>query len=147
MDFPSEESTKTSQETMKLAKKFAMEFENQENAVICLKGNLGTGKTTFVKGFCGYFDIKDSTVKSPTYTYYRLYKGKNKDIYHFDYYRLAQLDEIIEHELFEIIENKNTIALIEWPEKVESLLPKGTFVVDFSYGEKNDERIINFSKL
>lgn len=147
MQLPHEITTKTDQETMKLAKEFAQEFDKQNNVVICLEGNLGTGKTTFVKGFCEYFDIKGATVKSPTYTYYRLYKGKNRHVYHFDYYRLTQLDEIIEHELFEIIDKENTVSLIEWPEKVKLLLPKGTFVVRFSYGENQNERIINFFKL
>jgi len=146
-NLPSQTITKTADETIALAGKFAGEVSGKKNAVICLKGNLGAGKTTFVKGFCGYFGVKDSTVKSPTYTYYRLYNGSGPDIFHFDYYRLVNFDEQVESELLEIIEKENTIALIEWPEKVESVLPKGTFVVDFSYGEDKNERIINFSKL
>jgi tRNA threonylcarbamoyladenosine biosynthesis protein TsaE len=147
MQTPLQVITKSSEETLEIAGKFAQEFKKHENAVICLKGNLGTGKTTFVKGFCSHFDIKDSMVKSPTYTYYRLYKGGDRDVYHFDYYRLIQLDEIVEHEFIEIIDKENSISLIEWPEKVESLLPKGTFVIDFDYGEDKNERIINFSQI
>ncbi|MBA4336745.1 tRNA (adenosine(37)-N6)-threonylcarbamoyltransferase complex ATPase subunit type 1 TsaE [bacterium] len=139
--------TKTADETSALAGKLAEELIGKKNAVICLKGNLGTGKTTFVKGFCEYFGVKDSNVKSPTYTYYRLYKGNGRDIFHFDYYRLVNFDEQVENELLEIIEKENTIVLIEWPEKAEYVLPKGTVIVDFAYGDDKNERIINFSKL
>jgi len=139
--------TKTADETLALAGEFARELNVKKSAIICLKGNLGTGKTTFVKGLCGFFGVKESTVKSPTYTYYRLYKGTGPDIFHFDYYRLVNFDDQAENELLEIIEKENTIVLIEWPEKVEAVLPKGTFLVDFSYGEGENERIINFSKL
>ncbi len=138
---------KTPKETMEMAKNFAHKISGQKNAVVCLKGNLGTGKTTFVKGFCAYFGIENLTVKSPTYTYYRLYKGDKADIYHFDYYRLEHLDDIVEQELFEIIEKKNSIVVIEWPEKVEFLLPKGTFIVNFNYGKEKDERLIKFSQI
>jgi len=147
MKLPYELITKTSQETMRLAKEFAEDFGMLENLVICLEGDLGTGKTTFVKGFCGYFDIDSLTVKSPTYTYCRLYKGGERAIYHFDYYRLLQIDELIENELFEIVEKKKSITLIEWPEKIKFLLPKETFVIKFAYGEEQNERIIHFSKL
>lgn len=146
MEMPKKKISKSAEETLKIASEIAQEVENQKNTVICLKGNLGTGKTTFVKGFCEYFGIDNATVKSPTYTYYRLYEGKNNNIYHFDYYRLTHVDEIVENELIEIIDKENTISLIEWPEKVEDLLPKGVIVIDFAYGEAQDERIINISQ-
>ena len=147
MQLPSSTISKSAQETTRIAKEFAKNLNNKKNPVICLRGNLGTGKTTFVKGFCEYFNISPQTVKSPTYTYYRLYKADNRNIYHFDYYRLSKIDEIIEHELIEIIDKDNSIFLIEWPEKVEEFLPKGTYIINFEYGNGQNERIINFSKL
>ncbi|MCD6109356.1 tRNA (adenosine(37)-N6)-threonylcarbamoyltransferase complex ATPase subunit type 1 TsaE [bacterium] len=147
MQLPYEITTKTSQETKQLAKNFARDFGSIEGSIICLEGNLGSGKTTFVKGFCEYFSIEDDKVKSPTYTYYRLYENGEKDIYHFDYYRLSRADDLIESELLEILERSNMIALIEWPEKIKHLFPRGTLVVKFSYGEGDNDRIINFSKI
>ena len=131
MRLPKEVTTKNAQETIELAKEIAGEIEACEPKILCLEGNLGTGKTTFVKGFCDFYGVGKQIVKSPTYTYYRLYNGGKMDIYHFDYYRLTELDEIVEHEFLEIMDKENSIVLIEWPEKVKDLMPKGTIFVDY----------------
>lgn len=146
IELPLKKRSENAFETIKIAKEFAQTCNKNDVKIICLKGNLGTGKTTFVKGFCEYFNITE-TVKSPTYTYYRLYKGSKKDIYHFDYYRLNQLDDIVEQELLEIIDKDNSILLIEWPEKVINLLPKGTLIADFVYGNEQNQRVISISQL
>lgn len=147
MQLPDETITNNTQETMDLAKKIANKIDEYKPKVLCLEGNLGTGKTIFVKGFCDFYGIGEQIVKSPTYTYYRLYSSENHEIYHFDYYRLTELDEIVEHELLEIIDKENAIILIEWPEKVKNILPKGTVIINFSYLKEQNKRKIEFATL
>jgi len=113
--------------------------------VVCLKGDLGAGKTVFVKGFSEYLGINPDIVKSPTYTYMRMYKGKDFIIYHFDYYRLKEPDELVINEILEIIEKKGNILLIEWPEKIEKILPKRRIEVNIEQGETNKSRKIRIN--
>src|SRR5688572_25745173 len=92
-------------------------------ALICLYGNLGAGKTVFTKGFASYFGIAETEIKSPTYTFVREYAINGKKLYHFDFYRIEAIDELMQHDLEEIFAQKNAIILIEWPERVEDILP------------------------
>ncbi|MGI9227583.1 MAG: tRNA (adenosine(37)-N6)-threonylcarbamoyltransferase complex ATPase subunit type 1 TsaE [Gammaproteobacteria bacterium] len=90
--------------------------------IIFLNGNLGAGKTTFARGVLrglGY----QGKVKSPTYNLVELYNFSRLYFYHFDFYRF---DDPIEWEEagFREYFNKDSICLVEWPEKVGKLLPK-----------------------
>ena len=82
--------------------------------IILLEGNLGSGKTTFVKSFCNYLHVKDK-VLSPTFNIINEYDidGNNK-IYHFDLYRLKSKEELIEIDFLDYIDSDN-YCLIEWP--------------------------------
>lgn len=148
MRLPASFTTKSPEETKRLAQKIAKECVSHFPSVICLQGNLGTGKTVFVKGFCDYFNISDREVKSPTYTYYRIYKNNNNNntIYHFDYYRLALIDEQTAEEFSEIAERENSFALIEWPENIDQLIPSSALMIHLSYGEKDNWRVIRITK-
>jgi tRNA threonylcarbamoyladenosine biosynthesis protein TsaE len=146
MHLPASFTTKSSEETQCLAKKIAKECDQMSPSVICLQGNLGTGKTTFVKGFCDYFNIDDRQVKSPTYTYYRVYKNDQHTIYHFDYYRLALIDDRTAEEFLEIAEQENSFILIEWPRNIDQLIPSSALMISLSYGEKDNWRVIRITK-
>lgn len=77
-------------------------------------GDLGAGKSTYIRHILRkYLDDSALIVRSPTYTYYQKYW---KNIYHFDLYRLEEYDTFASIWGTEILEDKNTIALIEWPE-------------------------------
>ncbi|MES2617024.1 MAG: tRNA (adenosine(37)-N6)-threonylcarbamoyltransferase complex ATPase subunit type 1 TsaE [Bacteroidota bacterium] len=99
--------------------------------VVLLKGNLGTGKTTFTKLLLQTLGIKD-TITSPTFNIvseYRLDSGKQ--VYHFDLYRIQSADELYEIGFEEYIDSGN-LCIIEWPEISEHLLNLNCITIEIS---------------
>lgn len=102
----------------------AMEAKKVSSAtafIIFLHGSLGAGKTTLVRGFMrglGY----EKKIKSPTYTLVEPYEIKDLKIFHFDFYRLKEAEELYYIGIQDYF-SKDAICLIEWPEKGSSLLP------------------------
>ena len=107
--------TKNEQETKKLAYEYAKTLNNGD--VVLLSGDLGAGKTAFVKGVCEYFGL--SGVTSPTYAYLNVYGDR---IYHYDFYRLSSGEEA---ELLGLTDyfNKDNICFLEWAENIKDVLP------------------------
>ena len=103
-------------------KNFAISLAKQakKGSVILLKGDLGSGKTTFAQFFiyeiCGTKDI----VTSPTFNLVHQYKSANFDLWHFDLYRLKNAEEVYELGLEDAL--KYGVSLIEWPELIEDAL-------------------------
>ena len=126
-------------ETQQFAKKIAE--ETQKYRFICLRGDLGAGKTTFVKGFVEAFGINKEQVKSPTYTYLKEYDIGKKKLYHFDFYRLEQLDDLMAHDLSEIFMKRNTIFLMEWAERIEQILPNKRIDIQIEYINENTRKL------
>lgn len=109
--------------------------------LICLYGDLGAGKTTFVQGLAKGLGVK-SRVASPTFTYQRVHKGRVK-LYHFDCYRLEKPDTLIIAEIHEALKRNDGIVAVEWAEKIEDFLPVER--IDIRIGHKSEkERSINF---
>lgn len=110
------------------------------NAIVAFFGDLGAGKTTFIRGLVegiGGTDLKD--VCSPTFTFLNIYHA-NKMIYHFDLYRLPRKEEFYAAG-FEEHFYAGGICCIEWAEKIESLLPSETFSVKLSYLHEGHRQI------
>lgn len=112
-----------------LAEKMASYVE--KNSVIALIGDLGTGKTTFVKKFAKAFGI-DENLKSPTFNYVLEYLTGKYPLYHFDVYRLSSGDEIYEIGYEDYI-NNDGVCLIEWANIIETELPKEFIKIEFQY--------------
>lgn len=108
---------------------------------LCLYGELGAGKTTFVRGLAKGMGIK-SRIKSPTFTYGRIHglDGKFK-LYHFDFYRLAKPDELLVAEMLEAWERGDGVIVVEWAEKVAEYLPDMRTEVYFEYIDEMTRKI------
>lgn len=137
--------SKSVKETKNLAKKIAKNFKGGE--VLGLVGNLGTSKTHFTKGLAEYYGIK-KVITSPTFVLLKPYKTKKdkyiKQLVHIDCYRLDSPEELLAIGLEEFINNKNNIVIIEWAEKIKSILPKNTIWINFKLGKKKNERVISY---
>jgi tRNA threonylcarbamoyladenosine biosynthesis protein TsaE len=91
-----------------------------QGTVICLFGDLGAGKTTFIRGLAAGRGCPPEIVSSPTFTYLNIYEG-NPDLYHFDLYRLKGVEEFLGMG-FESYLGDEAIACIEWSERITPLL-------------------------
>lgn len=132
--------SKNSQETQQIAAELAKKVKN--GGIICLFGDLGSGKTTFTQGVAETLKIDKFSIKSPTYTYVRHYPLKNHDLYHIDLYRLDEIDELLLQELKELMENQNNILIIEWADKLEKYLPTPRIDVFLKYMSENEREIL-----
>ncbi|MCP4431455.1 MAG: tRNA (adenosine(37)-N6)-threonylcarbamoyltransferase complex ATPase subunit type 1 TsaE [Gammaproteobacteria bacterium] len=92
----------------------------QQGGIVSLRGNLGTGKTTLVRGALESIGVT-SGVRSPTYTLIEFYPFDSLSIAHFDLYRLAEPEEL-EYLGFRDYLNPETLCFIEWPEQAEGFL-------------------------
>jgi tRNA threonylcarbamoyladenosine biosynthesis protein TsaE len=136
--------TNNFKETQKLGHDFAKTLEKGD--IVCLYGDLGSGKTTFVQGLAQGLGIKNRII-SPTFIIVRSYElGVMGSFYHIDLYRMENEKDIESLGLDEILNNKNNITAIEWAEKLKSKSPKKRIDIEFSY-EKDDVRKIEFRSL
>ncbi len=115
------------------------------NDVVLMFGELGSGKTQFVKGVCRYFRVQ-SPISSPTFVMLHRYEGRDKSdsemlLYHFDLYKVKTESEILELGYEEFFQGKG-ICLIEWGEKLRELLPPYRTEITFTHGSKENERKI-----
>lgn len=95
---------------------------DQGRTIILLRGDLGAGKTTFVKHFVNYTGGELSDVDSPTFSIVNTYKSTSKPVHHFDLYRLNSAEEIEDIGFMEYIDSGD-LCFIEWPEKIAEFLP------------------------
>ena len=117
--------THNEMETIELAQN--LESEKFPNMVICLDGELGSGKTVFTKGFAQALGI-DDVITSPTYTIIKEYLNGELPLYHMDVYRLdGNTDGIGIEEYF----NKGGVVIIEWSDTIKDILPKERLDIKF----------------
>ena len=135
-------STTNGEETKILAKKIGKRLKGGE--IFVLFGDLGFGKTQFVKGLVAGAEINEE-VTSPSFTITNVYKGNNFTIHHMDYYRINE-PGVLKDELLEIINDKNNVVVVEWPEIMSSYLPKNSIEITIAnMGGDNREENINYT--
>lgn len=142
--------TRSAAETAALAKEIAAEVE--AGGVLCLYGDLGSGKTTFTQGLAKALGI-ERNITSPTFIIMRTYelrnneqKKLNKKLYHIDLYRLESEAEMEDIGLQDILEDPENIVVIEWAEKLGSLLPEKRTDIHFEYVDE-DQRHISIERI
>ncbi len=118
------------EETISFGAQFASKLAF--NSILALQGDLGAGKTTFVQGLLNGLNIRD-LAQSPTFTYLQIYE---RAVYHFDLYRLKSERDFLLLGFDEFL-FAGGIAVIEWPERIESLLPPDTCLIRLSHHEQN----------
>ena len=116
-------------ETIDFGKDFAKNLEVGD--IVCLEGDLGAGKTHFVKGIASYYGINTEKVSSPTFTLINEYSG-SIPIYHFDCYRLKSEQEALEIGIEEYLYGDG-VSIIEWPSKIKGLIPKDAIQVEIKH--------------
>lgn len=104
----------------------AREFVEQigDKRVFAFYGGMGAGKTTFIKAVCEQLGVKDA-VTSPTFAIINEYASDFGPVYHFDFYRIKNLGEVMDLG-FEDYAYSGNFCLMEWPELIEDLLPDNT---------------------
>ncbi len=113
----------------------------EPNTTIALIGDLGTGKTTFVKKFAEELGVKEN-LKSPTFNYVLEYLSGKIPLYHFDVYRLCDAQEIYEIGYEDYI-NAGGVSIIEWADIIESELPKKYIKITLKYSDDENYRLVN----
>ncbi len=133
-------------ETIAQGKKIADKLKNGD--IILLSGELGAGKTMFVKGIALGLGIKNE-ITSPTFTLMNIYEVKNpklkiRQLVHIDTYRLENENDLIEIGVEDYLGNKNNVCVIEWPDKIIGLLvEKKTISINIEFIGEN-KRMLNF---
>lgn len=132
------------EQTQRIAKEIAATLTGRD--IVLLKGDLGAGKTTFTKGLLDYFGINKDDVVSPTFTLLQEYSIERNSsietIAHIDTYRLEHQDDLIEIGVEDYLMDEKTLTIVEWPEKITTLLKnKSTLLIDIAYTSENERTI------
>ena len=143
-----EHATSSEQETLAVARSFANRLVRGD--VVALMGELGTGKTRFVKGICEAFGAHHH-VSSPSFIILNRYAGVDANrrelfLYHLDLYRVRSLEEIYDLGYEEFVYGDG-ITLIEWAEQLGNLLPPSRYDVRLEYGTEDSQRRITIDRV
>jgi len=129
------------EETMDLAAALARKLDARE--VLALRGDLGSGKTCFVRGLALALGIED-TVNSPTFTIVNEYRGQ-RPLYHVDLYRITSPEEVLSFGFEELLESQAIIA-IEWAERAGDLIPDDAIDITLRCLDAPEEREITIRR-
>ena len=133
--------SESEEQTIQMAEQFATQL--QRGDVVVLDGELGAGKTEFVKGICQFFAV-DDLVTSPTFSIINQYAGATPGgeplkVYHVDLYRIESPDQLQEVGFDDMVFAHDAIKLVEWPANASDHLPDSYWRVVIESNEENDD--------
>ncbi len=112
-----------------------------DNKLIALYAPMGAGKTTFTAAICRILGVANDAVSSPTFSIVNEYKSSSGDsLFHFDFYRIETIAEALDIGLFDYLDS-GSMCIMEWPEKIEDILPEETVRVRISVDDDNFRNI------
>lgn len=132
------ETTHSVEETIELGRTFAKRL--QAGDVVCLSGELGSGKTHFVKGIAEGLGIDQNDIHSPTFALIHEHSG-SLPLYHFDFYRLESEKEALEIGVEEYFYGEG-VSVIEWPDHFFSIIPEGALRIRIKSGGEQKRTFI-----
>ena len=123
---------KNTKKNKKIAKIILNKLKKKNTNLLLLQGNLGAGKTTITRSIAKELKTQDN-VQSPTFIIQRIYKCKKnpynfKKIYHIDLYRLTNYNQVIDIGIFENLNNKQNLFIVEWPNIIEKKLNQSKYI-------------------
>jgi tRNA threonylcarbamoyladenosine biosynthesis protein TsaE len=134
--------SKSPEETLALGEKLSRTLKSGD--IVCLFGQLGSGKTVLTKGIAKGLGFKESDVNSPTFTFLNIYKAR-APLYHFDLYRIEGLAELQGIGIDDFLYGDG-ICVIEWAEKLGSFLPKDYLEIHISHKDETSRVFQLFAK-
>ena len=147
MDLPFKKNTETAEETEAVGETLALLLQSEHSLprFIAMYGDLGVGKTAFVRGFARVL-APESTVKSPTFALVNEYGSKKSRVYHFDMYRIIDDDDLYSTGFYDYL-SSNAFCIVEWSEKIPFALPNEyiKIVIEKISVELPNERLITIS--
>ena len=128
--------SRSEQDTLEIAEN--IESEKFPNMVICLEGELGSGKTVFVKGFANALGLEE-TITSPTFNLVKEYPNGELPLYHMDVYRLEGTCENVG---FDEYFSKGGVSIVEWSDLICDCLPEEKLVIKFKVIDENTRVLV-----
>ena len=128
---------KNEEETKKFGEKLCEKLT--AGSIVALTGDLGTGKTTLTKAIAAGLGLTD-VITSPTFNIVKQYDSGRLPLYHFDVYRIGDVDEMYEIGYEEYFFGDG-VCVIEWADLIEEIIPDDAVRIEIEYGEKEGERI------
>jgi len=128
-----------------IADKLTNSSKKKKALILALSGDLGSGKTAFAQYFLQAFGVKGK-ITSPTFVLIKNYKlktGNYKKAYHIDCYRIKRAGDFI-FNLKDILNSSENIVLIEWPERINKVLPSDAIRLKFKHGKNINQRLVKF---
>jgi tRNA threonylcarbamoyladenosine biosynthesis protein TsaE len=129
--------SRSESQTLKIGRILGSCLENGD--IVCLEGDLGSGKTVFAKGIAKGIGISED-ITSPTFVLVNEYRGE-KFLYHFDVYRIADSEEFVDSGLDEYFDGTG-IVVVEWADKIKDILPPEYIRVVIERGQDDNSRVI-----
>lgn len=128
---------KNEDDTRKYGKALAGELDSGD--IVCLTGDLGTGKTALTKAIAEGLGIKENII-SPTFNIVKEYRSGRLPLYHFDVYRVGSVEEMYDIGVEDYFYGDG-VCVVEWADLIADIIPEGSRFIEISYGSTPQERI------